>query len=263
MLENDSDEDEDVDPAILEVILHHGIGLNTFRAYNPDDGGYGNILETLIELHSDTLEDIELIDCVMVQSRNLRPLFTMCKNLRRFWATPENEGIIELSFSDIVREEWVCLEMRELRLNLIPSDPYDIPHSATYIAASMAKKVYAQIGRLVKLEKLSLRYDSDGSIALGIKDFKKDLTLEQGWLAELAGLSRLRHFHMVTDFWSNMGKAEVEFMHANWTHLERITFGEDDTMAEPSIRTQPHWRWLRINTFWYYFRYDFLFYGRP
>ncbi|KAF9347739.1 hypothetical protein BGX26_000798 [Mortierella sp. AD094] len=286
MLEGYGDEDEDEDLPILEAYrglcpkLQHltcvidegnfdttylesfinesytnGIGLKTFRIYNHDDGDFVDILEPLIELHSDTLEEIELIDCVMVQSSILQSIFTMCENLRRFWATPGNNGSIELRFSDIVREEWVCLEMRELRLNLIPDDPNDIPHNATDLATPMAKKVYAQIGRLVKLEKLSLGHDLVGYAAMGYKDLKNDLTLERGWLAELAGLSKLRHFHMMTDFWSKMGKAEVEFMHANWTHLERITFGEDNIMSRYTI-DEPHWRWLKEQRPGLIFDYD-------
>jgi hypothetical protein len=70
-----------------------------------------------------------------------------------------------------------------------------------------AKEAYAQIGSLSKLESLSL---SDGTVVDGPNprlSHNNDLTL-QGWLRQLAGLKKLKYFHMATDFWSCMDQAE-------------------------------------------------------
>ncbi|KAF9344820.1 hypothetical protein BGX26_003857 [Mortierella sp. AD094] len=101
---------------------------------------------------------------------------------------------------------------------------------------------YAQIGRLVNLEKLGLGWDLCEHITRA-EDFEFDLTLEHGWLAELGGLKELKHFYMATQFWSTMGQAEVEFVDANWPQLERITFGDRNIVTVlTGFLEEPHWR---------------------
>ncbi|KAF9396332.1 hypothetical protein BGX21_009578 [Mortierella sp. AD011] len=251
-------DDSNHDISYLELFIsectHGGIGLKSYRVYNQDDESFFDTLETLLDNHLNTLEEIELIDCVMAKSENLQYIFTCCKNLRRFWATPGDGGSVELSFADISREGWVCLEMRELRLNLILDDAVNVFYDKAG-AASMAKKAYAQIGQLVKLEKLSLGCYFDQYVAAGYQLSRNDLTLENGFLAELAGFSKLRHFHMFTDFWSKMGEAEVKFIHEHWICLERITFGEDNIVSR-AVFDQPHWRWLKEQRPGLIFDYD-------
>ncbi|KAG0002314.1 hypothetical protein BGZ80_005993 [Entomortierella chlamydospora] len=251
---DDSNHDISYLRLFISEFNHGGIGLKSYRAYNQDDDTYFDTLETLIDYHFDTLEEVELIDCVVARSENLQYIFTCCKNLRRFWATPGDGGSVELSFADISREEWVCLEMRELRLNLILDDTNNVSYDKAGVA-SMAKKAYARIGQLVKLEKLSLGCYFDRYVAAGYQLSRNDLTLKHGFLAELAGLSKLRHFHMFTDFWSKMGKAEVKFIHEHWTCLERITFGEDNIVSRAAL-DQPHWRWLKEQRPGLIFDYD-------
>jgi hypothetical protein len=105
-----------------------------------------------------------------------------------------------------------------------------------------APRVYAQIGRLIKLEELSLSCYKSEFQSAPEEAFSKDLTLEHGWLAEFAGLKKLRHFQMDTDFWSSMGQMEVEFMDANWPKLESIGIACDD--LEDDVFSLPHWQWL-------------------
>jgi len=103
------------------------------------------------------------------------------------------------------------------------------------------REAYRQIGRLVKLETLYLDcHEHDDPYGLDL-DYEYDLTLERGWLRELAGLKELKHLHMGADFWSRMGQAEVEFMHAQWPRLEMITFRD----RLERIIFKPHWEWLQ------------------
>ncbi|KAK3805033.1 MAG: hypothetical protein J3Q66DRAFT_423572 [Benniella sp.] len=114
---------------------------------------------------------------------------------------------------DVVSSTCICHDVKQLHL-FLESHVYALTERTLEIANQKSKEVYAQIGRLDKLEELGLGYILAGSAMM-------DLTLEEGWLAELAGLKKLRHFHLLTDLWTSMGQAEVEFMVSNWPKLEK------------------------------------------
>ncbi|KAF9344821.1 hypothetical protein BGX26_003858, partial [Mortierella sp. AD094] len=204
-----------------------GIGLKSFRVHNFNENC---ITESLIQYHSSTLEEIELIDCELIGSSDLQNILMACPKLRRFWASPINETGISIDFEDTVSGDWVWLDLRALRLTLNRNE-YLQP--GMELQNSVAEKVYAQIGRLVKLEELALGWELCFSHLIDPKYFEMDFTHEQGWLAELGGLKNLRHFYVATELWSRMGQSEVEFMNTNWLQLEKITFG-DSRMVDVS-----------------------------
>ncbi|KAF9362845.1 hypothetical protein BGX34_005385 [Mortierella sp. NVP85] len=195
-------------------------------------------MRILLEGHSTTLEEIELRDCRDIDHSNIMGIFSVCKNLRKVVIIPNMYGNAILSFQDMVLQEWVCHDLKELNLTITRprvargEEEEDV----------MAKQAYEQIGRLSKLETLCLgcvrRQDPDASV----RESEYDLTLERGWLAGLAGLKEMRYFYMATDFWSRMGQAEVEFMDANWPKLEKITFGRYGSRGDFD---KPHWDWLQ------------------
>ncbi|KAI1321073.1 hypothetical protein EDD11_008654 [Mortierella claussenii] len=114
------------------------------------------------------------------------------------------------------------------------------------VAQFVGEKVYSQIGRLVKLEYLSLGCDLHESAFANAASFEWDLTLNKGWLVQLNDLKQLKHFMMVADFWSQMGFPEVQFMAENWPQLERLTFGHYPMAAsEEKGWEKPHWKWLQ------------------
>ncbi|KAF9102860.1 hypothetical protein BGX27_010834 [Mortierella sp. AM989] len=222
-----------------------GVGLKTFKAsrfVNMDSPHETTgVIEALIEYHSRTIEEIELLDCLRIASEVLQSVLTTCRNLRRFLVSPGPHNFISraaLQFKDIVTKPWVCLDLKELHLHLFRGHPHEGD------VAPIAKKVYSQIGRLVKLETLRIGYSIDDYIYRqeDIEDLGMDLTLKHGWLAELKGLVELRHFYIAPYFGVNMGQAEVEFIHSNWPHLERITF---DTRQGNIFQPNSHWEWLQ------------------
>jgi len=79
-------------------------------------------------------------------------------------------------------------------------------------------------------------------------------TLPRGWLSELANLKKLRHFFLMTDLWSKMTQADVQFMDGNWPQLERITFGFRKAQLA-DIVCQPHWQWLKEKRPWIQYSY--------
>ncbi|KAF8957630.1 hypothetical protein BGZ46_002155 [Entomortierella lignicola] len=236
-------EDKEYDLYFLKVFVNESTrGIKTFRMHHICKAPCEYVLSTLIELHSETLEEIELGDCEWIKSEDLSSIFTSCENLRRFWITPDFDGKVGMGFHDIVAKDWICLGLRELHLILKLGFDYDFRTylESTQLSDETVYKVYNQIGRLVKLEKLALGYELDGR-----RDFVTDLKLNRGSLGAFAKLTELRHFHMVTDYWSKMGKTEVKFMHEKWPRLERITFGKKTKTRGAAIESRPQWSWLK------------------
>ncbi|KAF8924047.1 hypothetical protein BGZ58_002243 [Dissophora ornata] len=86
--------------------------------------------------------------------------------------------------------------------------------------------VYSQICRLVKSNVLA--FGCHTRVERLLKEDGLRLTLQNGWLAELAGLKRMKHSHMTTDF----GRAWVRTRSSLWIPAgqdwEKITFGSLD-----------------------------------
>ncbi|KAF9960011.1 hypothetical protein BGZ72_008210 [Mortierella alpina] len=240
------------------------------------------MMPTLITHHSTTLEELELLECTWISSPVQQAVLASCKNLRRFWVASASNLSCDhgLRFQDIVDGEWSCLGLRELCLTLNRAIDYksamvtiqqelsaltdqevskenkqeeeekdlhqlDDPEQKRLVDAWAAKRVYMQIGRLVVLETLALRRDKDTYTAEEDGRVSEwDLTLSEGWLAELAELKNLRHLHMSTDYWSRMGQAEVEFMETEWPLLGEISF-ELSKSGLRDLVEQPHWQWLK------------------
>ncbi|KAK3822992.1 MAG: hypothetical protein J3Q66DRAFT_397462 [Benniella sp.] len=290
--------------------LKHFIGLDIYDRNLVQ--GRREILQTLISNHSETLQRIEFEGTGLVESSDLRDMFSSCKNLKKFtmYARPSGRGSI--TFGDVISKEWVCRDIEMLRIVLnrhIPLGPgenefedsdgdsdqdtdndasceedeqsqnededeetfwneedayaddeyrysedeyFYLKHIKGFwarprpqeskVRRRTAQQVYGQIGRMNKLRELSLGWDDNLYVASWSKAFKFDLTLKYGWLSELAGLKELRHFEMSANFWSHIDQAEVEFMHAHWPNLEKISFAVRDLERETK---KEHWVWLK------------------
>ncbi|KAF9362844.1 hypothetical protein BGX34_005384 [Mortierella sp. NVP85] len=246
------------------------MSLKSFYCDGFEDTCIQPAMKILLEDHSTTLEEIELTYCRGIDRNDLMGFFTMCKNLKKVIVTPSKYGNAIVRFQDMVLQEWVCHDLKELNLTITrprvglggreedededeeeneDDDEEDSGEGSELeygrmdpqLARVIAKQGYGQIGRLSKLETLCLGCDTRKDPDTPKKDYEYDLTLEYGWLGELAGLKELRHLQMVTDFWSRMGQAEVEFMDANWPKLEKITFG----YYLFGDSREPHWDWLQ------------------
>ncbi|KAF9291466.1 hypothetical protein BGZ68_003886 [Mortierella alpina] len=267
---------------ISNIFIRAASGLKTVRGYCVrDDADWqpGTMMRWLAVHQSKTLEEVELMICRMIESRDLQALLIHCEQLKRFWMVPDTctltvQGI---EFRHIITGAWKCLGMRELSLTLNRSIDVkttleamredslnkctgngDLEVDELYrsgdkeqerkATAWAAKQAFAQIGRLTALEYLALGTD-EGICGPDnrISDSMWDLTLSKGYLAELAGLKNLRHLHMKSDHWSRMGQAEVEFMYTHWPLLDCVTFdkarmGLLQLLKEIDL---PHWQWLQ------------------
>ncbi|KAF9362847.1 hypothetical protein BGX34_005387 [Mortierella sp. NVP85] len=231
-----------------------------------DDNDSRLIMETLLDGHAETLEDVELGDCQSVRRSDLVNLFSKCKNLKRVRIESGGWERAVMKFQDVVSRAWVCHDLRELQLTFgrptidQQEEDMDLDETSKSDLAiaddgesrnrlgrqrfetwvrRIAKDAYGQIGRLSRLEELCIGYDEceepEGN-------YEYDLTLEHGWLGELAGLKELKHFHMAVDFWTRMGQPEVEFMDAQWPKLDTITF--QNSLLKILVM-EPHWQWLQ------------------
>ncbi|KAF9360612.1 hypothetical protein BGX34_007666 [Mortierella sp. NVP85] len=243
-------------------------GLKSFHCEGLDD--QYRILGTLNENHCETLEDVELTECRHVESDDLVDLFS-CRNLKQVKIQQKYGGRSAVELQNV---KFKCHDLKELQLTMVQPDMNPVTdafgeeeegHEDILYGKRLerfrrwirckAEEAYTEIGSLSKLESLSVGCGEKDYRAVIALSHKRDLTLEHGWLQKLAGLKELKRLRMATNFWSEMGQAEVEFMDAQWPKLERIVFYSLDTKA---IVEKPHWQWLKkrrpkLAYFCYYF----------
>ncbi|KAG9324321.1 hypothetical protein KVV02_006567 [Mortierella alpina] len=239
--------------------------LETFRgnAEFCDRGQTGdvtrNIVSTLVQCHSSTLEEIEVLKCSQFSSNAQRHSLSECKQLKRFWIVQHENGGGGVTFEDLVEAQWACTQLKELGLAMsrytereeglvesikdVEEDERrpGVTKQKQTMAVWIVKRLYVQIGRLDHLGVLFLGADKSWGDLTG---FEWDLTPSKGGLSELAGLEDLADFEMRTDLWSGMGNAEVEFMHEKWPRLRKITFGTWSTTFR-KLMMEPHCLWLQ------------------
>ncbi|KAF9570098.1 hypothetical protein EC968_002268 [Mortierella alpina] len=236
-------------------------GLQTFTAISFEDY-YDNepllILSELVRRHHATLEVFDIYSPQCASSRDLQEVLSRCRQLKRFWLHTNRFSVSSISYRDMSMSDWVCTELRELRLELDRSRPeidefneleegdeeeeegLDDPHACLDSCSCAPKRAFRNIGRLHRLEVLIIGIDTSYRARATEADYAWDLTLSKGWLGELAGLRNLKRLHLRADFWRAMGQAEVEFMYEHWPLLSEIAI-----WCHPSLfRIDPHWQWL-------------------
>ncbi|KAF9947990.1 hypothetical protein BGZ72_010093 [Mortierella alpina] len=264
----------DEDDEFLRAFIRGCSGLQSFVSSDfgtQDIFHEQHIISDLVSRHCDTLREIELTDCWLLPSSDQQAILSRCKQLRRFYVHSiyniddrSLSGSTGIRFTDVSRSDWACMELRELCVTLnrdfdaevehqddLAGDNIEAVHARSQYEPGIneaernllelaAERVYTQIGRLRKLEKLTIDIDrSEDTIAVEW-DYEWELTLNHGKLGELADLKNLRSLTLEGDFWSRMGQPEVEFMHEHWPMLEEIVlFGRVS-----KLRTLSHWQWL-------------------
>ncbi|KAF9980329.1 hypothetical protein BGZ75_008564, partial [Mortierella antarctica] len=119
------------------------------RRYDADNDSFESqyIISSLVSHHCDSLEDFELEHCIHVYSSDLQAILSRCKHLKRFYVTVHHlDGDAGLDFEDVLNGNWVCSELKELR---IATGRY----SSMYMYAMT--RFFQHIGRLKKLEHLA------------------------------------------------------------------------------------------------------------
>ncbi|KAF9102861.1 hypothetical protein BGX27_010835 [Mortierella sp. AM989] len=246
---DDDPEEQDVAKALI-ISCSEGAGLISFREVH-----YTNeitsvktlsVLDTLVKYHHATLEKVELLNCLAIGPQEIQSVLATCRKLWRFLVTlctGYTRAIVSTQLGNAMSDLWVCLDLKELVLDLSVGDADDSNGSETEPSTSTKNNIYLQIGRLVKLELLYLVSDTEGLSEEELQVIGKYLTLKHGWLVELKGLKELRHLVLGSVFWKQMGQAEVEFIHSNWPRLMEISLLRCLDQENPDQK--PHWQWLR------------------
>jgi hypothetical protein len=248
--ENEEMDDEETDKGwnAFITVLRGCIkaGLRTYQSRFFADNLYsqGSIIEKLLQYHGETLEEIECLDCYGPSSESIHSILSTCRSLKKLRMALCGEGSCDLCFEDVLTE-WVCLDITVINLSLWRLE-FSVPgRTKDEVMADAAQRIYSQIGRLVKLEDLTLTcYENYNHWDDLEESCAYDLTLERGWLGELAGLKRLRRFRMNHNYWGRMGQAEVEFIDTNWLELQSITF-YGYTFRYGYQLQMDQWNWLK------------------
>ncbi|KAI8347795.1 hypothetical protein B0O80DRAFT_191801 [Mortierella sp. GBAus27b] len=217
------------DPAGLESFHFHS------EFFLPSRGSQGVMFDQLISHHAGTLQVVENEQGIWTCEYQLR-LMETCPNLRRMWYDPnrlECEGFEYFSIVALGRE-WACLHLRELV----------IFHSVgTKNVNPETRALFEQLGRLVHLEVLAIGRTMNGTKR------HKDMTLRDGYLGMLAGLSKMRHLHLSVGLWHNLGPKELTFIKQEWPVLQRVSFGCTENEFD-KIRRMYCWKRLREERPW-------------
>ncbi|KAF9204430.1 hypothetical protein BGZ49_005289, partial [Haplosporangium sp. Z 27] len=225
-----------LDNAFLTSILERSskfVGIKTFHSGVFDDA-IASVLDSLRINCSTTLTDVK-IDCSSpVSYGDIHNLLKKCGVMQRFW----------IRFGDLNTDttsgNWACLDLRELFLIFDP--PFDVQGGDKATSILMANNAFEQIGRLSKLETLTLGWK--GVECLCISNMKpEERSNKQRSIIEfnsLGGLQSLRHFHMTSNCWDNIGLAEIKFMHEQWPCWVEVS-----TKYRIILKDNPHWKWLK------------------
>ncbi|KAF9946791.1 hypothetical protein BGZ72_011143, partial [Mortierella alpina] len=202
------------DSPLAPAFIRGCSGLQTFAAkgyceqiYEAAHGSdkWRRIISTLVLHHCDTLEDFELDYSTGVFMSDLRTVLSRCKKLKRYHVTgyyletrgTYQRGAARTDLMDPLGGDWACTELRELRITLDRT------------SAQIAKRFYAQIGRLAKLEHLIFDANPDPYAIEMEWDCSNDLSLSRGYLSELTGLKGLKSLKVDANLYRNMGHDEL------------------------------------------------------
>ncbi|KAI1315459.1 hypothetical protein EDD11_000740 [Mortierella claussenii] len=224
-----------------------GGGLTSFQGFGYHDvlqyWLQPSVLKVLVDNHSETLEEIELLDTSSVMDKDLLWILTKCRRLKKLRMSAGQA----LALEKLDGHDWVCLDMEELELTVTKghSMPYNIKrreHVGTSLLRRQAANFYTQIGRLKKLQKLTLGFRDREDERL----FEGDLTLSNGYLSCWTKLKELRHLRMPSCLWSQVRWPDLEFMDQYWPKLGTIAFGiTTQDILNITVRSESWWWWKK------------------
>ncbi|KAF9356594.1 hypothetical protein BGX26_005053 [Mortierella sp. AD094] len=217
-----------------------GIGLKSFHSHSLHDDRpelESSLVETLLKYHSETLEDIEIMDFISLKPGDLRNILMTCKKLERLRIVASDD--FQSKYVAMLSGEWVCTSLKELALVLpLECVKREYDELGDEDEPWMVTSLFKQIGRLVKLETLCLGLRDDY-----FGDKRQELAFTDNRLTELANLANLRQFYVLKNNWPHVGQMEVEFMHEHWPRLEKISLSQN--FYNYRRKTPPHWTWLK------------------
>ncbi|KAF9959990.1 hypothetical protein BGZ65_012877 [Modicella reniformis] len=191
---------------------------------------WSHTLETLkIEPDNITSEDIQRI---LTSCAKLKKFYCLCPwlimTIRTLRNNQEIPGLKTIVRGDSTTRndempDWVCLDLEELKLTF--SDARSITAEEPALlqqelwTAQGIKRVYQQLGRLSKLEELTIGWCSDSTFS---QRANLDMTLNSG-LDQMKGLKSMKMIDISFIAKVNSGMQEAEWMLENWPSLRSIS----------------------------------------
>ncbi|KAF9341311.1 hypothetical protein BGZ91_009605 [Linnemannia elongata] len=217
-----------------------------------------------------------------ITSRTIAMILSRCHGLEKFWATGTYGQPIYLNLNDAIEQEWVCKEIKDLRITVDLSAlskqeqgrsaggerrKVEAGESLDFLATkeywTSLGIFYTQLGKLTKLEALELiaadvergwnwssTYMSEALPGLLSLEEEDKETKKRGFLSLLGGLKKLRVVH--GSFWSGsraasktFGQRETEWVVKNWPALEQVELLPQKYMRYAAFDMPKHLEWLR------------------
>lgn len=122
---------------------------------------------------------------------------------------------------------WVCLGLKTLHV-IMTGDPQNV-----WLNRSLQHRLFHQLGRLSRLQQLSLGHCILWMYENGYSHHGLDFTLDAG-LANLSGLKKLEELNL-EGIYQRMGQKDVEWMLENWPRL-RVVEGELHHRREERVK---------------------------
>ncbi|GJJ77446.1 hypothetical protein EMPS_09805 [Entomortierella parvispora] len=205
---------EDADDEVGQALA--GAGPVVFVSHAVGDHGLHGLRNKLVSL--------DIIDCLLVTSHQVRSILWHCSELKDLRATvvaardlfdpPLNANDAAPAAGALEIRDWACTKLEMLHINIV-----DVP--ALTKIEDQQRAIMAQIGRLHHLRALSIE-STTLNREVGTRTNKTSLHFSlQAGLDELATLSRLRSFHFGS-VKHLMGAAEYEWMGRHWSGLREL-----------------------------------------
>ncbi|KAF8945539.1 hypothetical protein BGZ47_002484 [Haplosporangium gracile] len=215
--------------------------------------GSDDLIPVMLQRHSTVLRELRLNDCIRLSSKSIQKVLCTGRVLEVFRVEPYRPALSCIFLEDAVATEWVCKDIKQLRLEIkigatIPPSPdayykrveEEAPLVLTEVERahfSLLETLYRQIASLTKLEHLDIRTVVEYSEEIACRYSYHDVSFpgmlslgdekvgRPGYLDLFGGLKKLRSLNgsvrAKTDETRVMvGQRECEWLSAHWPLLE-------------------------------------------
>ncbi|KAF9963927.1 hypothetical protein BGZ65_005652 [Modicella reniformis] len=224
---------------VKELITDMNFNIPTAMTYIPK----------LTNCWRDTLESLQINKPRRITSRDIYLILTTCSKLKKLdclypWVglrfEREEEEVEFPGLEAMVREDWVCTELEELRLSFADGRR---PHAAEPVLSLQEgwciqgiDHIYQQLGRLTKLRLLAIGWSTTSAFS---NRANLDMSLQSG-LGYLEGLMSLMSLDIKYIRYVKIQQNEVNWMLENWPSLVRIRGVNNLQVIRSILHERPH-----------------------
>lgn len=247
-------DDQQLTLEIVRALEEQTLQVMSFSGLQGGDG----LISEMLQRHSTVLRELRLADYIRLSSKSIQKILSTGRGLEVLRLEPYRPELSCITLEDAAEVEWVCKEVKHLRLEFkigatIPPSPDayykrvergEVPLVLTKDERahfSLLETLYRQVGALVKLEHLDMRAVAECSgddvhrYAYGDVSFPGMLSLgdeisgRPGYLDLFGGLKMLRSLNgsvraNTDETRVTVGQQECEWLSVHWPLLEDLDF---------------------------------------